>query len=76
MYLSTYIGRMVNGLTILIVLWVSVFSVPRIYKDNQAKIDEALGPIKVKIEELTSKLKSAKKEEWNKCLPEQVYGFV
>jgi len=63
MYLSTYIGRMVNGLTILIVLWVAVFSVPRIYKDNQAKIDEALGPIKVKIEELTSKLKSAKKEE-------------
>ena len=63
MYLSTYIGGKINGLTILIVLWVSVFSVPRIYKDNQEKIDEALGPIKVKIEELTSKLKSAKKEE-------------
>ena len=63
MYLSTYIGRMVNGLTILILLWVAVFSVPRIYKDNQEKIDEALAPIKVKIDELTSKLKSAKKEE-------------
>ena len=63
MYLLTYIGRMVNGLTILILLWVAVFSVPRIYKDNQEKIDEALAPIKVKIDELTSKLKSAKKEE-------------
>jgi len=57
---------MVNGLTILIVLWVTVFSTPRIYKDNQAKIDEALGPIKVKVEELMSKLKAAvpsKKDE-------------
>lgn len=63
MYLSTYIGRMINGLTILIVVWVSIFSAPRIYRDNQAKIDEAIGPIKIKIEELSSKIKGAKKEE-------------
>merc|ERR1711944_102706 len=63
MYLLTYIGRMINGLTILIVVWVSIFSAPRIYRDNQAKIDEAIGPIKVKVEELTSKLKGTKKEE-------------
>merc|ERR1712158_72427 len=63
MYLLTYVGRMINGLTILILIWVSIFSAPRIYKDNQAKIDEAIGPIKIKIEELTSKLKGAKKEE-------------
>ena len=64
MYLLTYVGRMINGLTILILIWVSIFSAPRIYKDNQAKIDEAIAPIKIKIEELTSKLKGAKKEEW------------
>ena len=64
MYLLTYVGRMINGLTILILIWVSIFSAPRIYKDNQAKIDEAIGPIKIKLEELTSKLKGAKKEEW------------
>merc|ERR1712083_1025463 len=63
MYMLTYVGRMINGLTILILIWVSIFSAPRIYKDNQAKIDEAIGPIKIKIEELTSKLKGAKKEE-------------
>jgi len=63
MYLLTYIGRMINGLTILIVVWVSIFSAPRIYRDNQAKIDEAIGPIKVKVEELASKLKGSKKEE-------------
>ena len=63
MYLLTYIGRMINGLTILIVVWASIFSAPRIYRDNQAKIDEAIGPIKVKVEELASKLKGSKKEE-------------
>merc|ERR1712110_1081700 len=63
MYMLTYVGRIINGLTILILIWVSIFSAPRIYKDNQAKIDEAIAPIKIKIKELMSKLKGAKKEE-------------
>ena len=64
MYMLTYVGRIINGLTILILIWVSIFSAPRIYRDNQAKIDEAIGPIKVKIEELMTKVKGgAKKEE-------------
>ena len=64
MYMLTYVGRLINGLTILILIWVSIFSAPRIYRDNQAKIDEAIGPIKIKIDELMSKVKGgAKKEE-------------
>jgi len=63
MYVLTYVGRMINGLTILILVWVSIFSAPRIYRDNQAKIDEAIAPIKVKVDELMSKVKGAKKEE-------------
>lgn len=64
MYMMTYVGRIINGLTILILIWVSIFSAPRIYRDNQAKIDEAIGPIKIKIDELMSKVKGgAKKEE-------------
>ena len=60
----TYVGRIINGLTILILIWVSIFSAPRIYRDNQAKIDEAIGPIKIKIDELMTKVKGgAKKEE-------------
>ena len=60
----TYVGRIINGLTILILIWVSIFSAPRIYRDNQAKIDEAIGPIKIKVDELMSKVKGgAKKEE-------------
>lgn len=67
MYMLTYIGGWINGLSIVIAAWVAIFSVPKIYKDNQSKIDEALKPVKAKIDEFTSKLKAApvaeKKEE-------------
>ena len=59
MYLMTFVGRLVNFVTLLIIGWVAVFAWPRIYQDNQTKIDEALAPIKVKVEELTSKLTTA-----------------
>merc|ERR1711951_348892 len=59
MYLMTFVGRLVNIVTLLIIAWVTVFAWPRIYQDNQTKIDEALAPIKVKVEELTSKLTTA-----------------
>merc|ERR1712203_1187524 len=35
MYFLTYIGAMVNGLTLVILSWVSIFSLPRVYRDNQ-----------------------------------------
>merc|ERR1711974_257872 len=63
MYLMTFVGRLVNMVTLLIMAWVAIFAWPRIYQDNQTKIDEALAPIKVKVEELTSKLTTAKKME-------------
>ena len=50
MYLLTFVGRLVNMVTLLIMAWVVAFSWPRIYQDNQTKIDEALAPIKVKVE--------------------------
>merc|ERR1711944_163847 len=63
MYMLTYVGRIINGLTILILIWVSIFSAPRIYRDNQAKIDEAIGPIKIKIDEIMSKVKGGAKKK-------------
>merc|ERR1712212_1110146 len=59
MYLMTFVGRLVNMVTLLIIAWVTIFACPRLYQDNQTKIDEALAPIKVKVEELTSKLTTA-----------------
>ena len=35
MYMLTYIGGWINGLSIILGAWVGIFSVPKIYKDNQ-----------------------------------------
>ena len=41
----SYLGALMTGLTLVTLAWIGVFSLPRIYKDNQAKIDEALMPL-------------------------------
>ena len=40
MYLLTYVGAIMNGLTILTLAWAAAFSLPRVYRDNQKQIDE------------------------------------
>merc|ERR1711955_78932 len=59
MYLLTYIGAMMNGLTIVTLAWVGVFSLPRVYRDNQKQIDEAILPLKTKFDDLQGKLQAA-----------------
>merc|ERR1711973_878853 len=59
MYLLTYVGAMVNGLSLVILAWVAVFSLPRLYRDNQKQIDDAVLPLKAKLEELQVKMASA-----------------
>merc|ERR1719357_1898296 len=56
MYLVSYLGKLMTGLTL---VWAGIFSLPRIYKDNQAKIDEALMPLLTKYEELAGKVSAA-----------------
>merc|ERR1712002_27125 len=59
MYLLTYIGAMMNGLTIVTLAWVGAFSLPRVYRDNQKQIDEAILPLKTKFVDLQGKLQAA-----------------
>merc|ERR1712228_916805 len=59
MYLLTYIGAMMNGLTILTLAWAAAFSLPRVYRDNQKQIDEAVLPLKQKLDDLSTKLAAA-----------------
>merc|ERR1711868_176586 len=59
MYLLTYVGAMMNGLTIVTLAWVGVFSAPRVYRDNQKQIDEAILPLKTKFDDLQGKLQAA-----------------
>merc|ERR1711872_149342 len=59
MYLLTYVGAILNGLTVLILAWVGLFSLPRVYRDNQKQIDDAVLPLKAKLEELQAKVMAA-----------------
>ena len=70
MYLLTYVGAIMNGLTILTLAWAAAFSLPRVYRDNQKQIDDALAPLKTQLSQLMDKAKTsvggaaaAKKEE-------------
>ncbi|TRY79409.1 hypothetical protein TCAL_07057 [Tigriopus californicus] len=57
MYSMTYVGKWMNGLTLLILVWVILFTLPKIYKDNQAVVDEGLAPMKMKMDELSLKMR-------------------
>merc|ERR1712045_307273 len=59
MYLLTYVGAIMNGLTILTLAWAAAFSLPRVYRDNQKQIDEAVLPLKQKLDDLSTKLAAA-----------------
>jgi hypothetical protein len=59
MYVLSYLGAMMTGLTLLTLTWAGLFSLPRLYKDNQKKIDEAILPLKTKLEEMQGKLSSS-----------------
>ena len=59
MYLLTYIGAIMNGLTIVTLAWIGAFSLPRVYRDNQKQIDDAINPLKEKFDDLQAKLQSA-----------------
>ncbi len=63
MYVLIVLGRWMNGLTLLSIIWVKMFTLPKFYKDNQKTIDEALAPIKQKIAELTGNQIVVKKDE-------------
>jgi len=59
MYVLSYVGAIITGLTLVTLVWVGIFSLPRLYRDNQKQIDEAILPLKTKLEELQGKLSSA-----------------
>merc|ERR1712121_146600 len=59
MYLLSYVGALMTGLTLLTLTWTAAFSLPRLYRDNQAKIDEAILPLKTKLEEVQEKLSAS-----------------
>ncbi|KAL0972929.1 hypothetical protein UPYG_G00196610 [Umbra pygmaea] len=56
MYLVTYLGALCNGLTVLIIGVIAVFSVPLFYRQHQEKVDSFFAGIQAKIENIKDTL--------------------
>lgn len=71
LWFLTYIGNWFNAMTLVILAWVGLFTVPKVYLNNKAAIDPILEKVKVQLDELQSKVggfmpkktAEAKKEE-------------
>ncbi|XP_046663555.1 reticulon-1 isoform X3 [Homalodisca vitripennis] len=55
----TYVGAIFNGMTLVILAFVALFTVPKIYENNKASIDTYIDMGRSKVAEITSKVKAA-----------------
>ncbi|KAK9310790.1 hypothetical protein QLX08_000085 [Tetragonisca angustula] len=55
----TYVGSWFNGMTLIIIGVVALFTLPKVYETNKAQIDQNLALVQSKINELTAKVKAA-----------------
>ena len=51
----TYVGAWFNGLSLLIIAFVGLFTLPKVYENNKTQIDSNLNLVKGKINEFTEK---------------------
>ncbi|XP_052054087.1 reticulon-4 isoform X5 [Apodemus sylvaticus] len=58
MWVCTYIGALFNGLTLLILALISLFSIPVIYERHQVQIDHYLGLANKSIKDAVSKIQA------------------
>jgi len=52
----TYIGSWFNMMTLCILTWVGCFSLPLVYKNNQAAVDDVIGQINSQINDIKEKV--------------------
>ncbi|XP_075048533.1 reticulon-1 isoform X1 [Mixophyes fleayi] len=58
MWLLTYVGALFNGLTLLIMAVVSMFSLPAVYDKYQAQIDQYLGLVRTNMNTIMAKIQA------------------
>ncbi|XP_052557903.1 reticulon-4 isoform X3 [Tympanuchus pallidicinctus] len=58
MWVFTYVGALFNGLTLLILALISLFSVPVIYERHQAQIDHYLGLVNKNVKDAMAKIQA------------------
>lgn len=55
----TYVGACFNGITLIILGYVALFTLPKAYEANKAQVDANLELARAKIHEITSKVRAA-----------------
>lgn len=55
----TYVGAFFNGMTLIILAWIALFSLPKAYEMNKAQVDANLEIARAKINEITNKVRAA-----------------
>ncbi|KAL9926200.1 reticulon-1-A isoform X4 [Glossina fuscipes] len=55
----TYIGAWFNGMTLVIMAFVSLFTLPKVYENNKQSIDTYLDLARSKVADVTEKIKAA-----------------
>ena len=59
LYLLTFVGAWFNALTLVILAWAGLFSLPKLYMNNQPAVDEVVGKVVAQLEEVKAKVVDA-----------------
>ncbi|EGI64255.1 Reticulon-1 [Acromyrmex echinatior] len=62
----TYVGSWFNGMTLIIIGVVALFTLPKVYETNQEQIDQNLALVQTKISEITTKIEKSGEYEMSK----------
>ncbi|XP_075226044.1 reticulon isoform X3 [Lycorma delicatula] len=55
----THVGAWFNGMTLVIIAFIALFTLPKVYENNKAQIDANLAIVRSKLTEITSKIKAS-----------------
>ncbi|KAJ0175378.1 hypothetical protein K1T71_008537 [Dendrolimus kikuchii] len=55
----TYVGACFNGITLIILGWIALFTLPKAYEMNKAQVDANLELARAKINDITAKVRAA-----------------
>jgi hypothetical protein len=59
LWVMTYIGGWLNGMTLVLLAFISLFTLPKVYENNKQSIDNYLGLVRSKLADITDKIKAA-----------------
>merc|ERR1719505_108772 len=59
LYVLTYVGAWFNALTLVILAWIGIFTLPKLYLNNQVAVDEVVGKAAGQVNEVKAKVVEA-----------------